>query len=151
MKIKALYSLLLLSICFASCKKEDQKEIDEALIVKYIADHQLDATRTPTGLYYVITDSGTIDRPTVNSDVSMYYTGTLLDGTRFDGRTAPADPLELPLAWTILGWQEGVPYYGRGGKGTLLIPSHLGYGEDGSGAIPPDAVLRFDIEVVDFQ
>lgn len=142
--------LLLALVCMAGCKKEDQTEIDEALIVQYIQDHSLDATRTSTGLYYVIQDSGSTERPGLGSTVQMYYTGKMLDGKVFDGVQSPADPLELPLAWTIAGWQEGVPFYGRGGKGILLIPSHLAYGEDGAGEIPKNAVLVFDIELVDF-
>lgn len=142
--------LLIALVWVAGCKKEDQTEIDEALIVQYIADNQLNATRTSTGLYYVVQDSGSAEHPGLASTVQMYYTGRLLDGTVFDGVSAPADPLELPLAWTIAGWQEGVPFYGRGGRGILLIPSHLGYGEDGAGEIPKNAVLVFDIEVVDF-
>lgn len=143
--------LLIALIGVMGCKKEDQKEIDEALIVKYIQDHQLDAEATSSGLHYVIQDSGSAEHPGLASTVHMYYTGRLLDGTVFDGVSAPADPLELPLAWTIAGWQEGIPFYGRGGKGILLIPSHLAYGEDGAGEIPKNSVLIFDIEVVDFQ
>jgi FKBP-type peptidyl-prolyl cis-trans isomerase FkpA len=142
--------IMIALIWVAGCKKEDQADIDEALIVQYIADNQLDAVRTSTGLYYVIQDSGSTDRPGLSSTVRMYYTGKLINGEVFDGVNSPADPLELPLAWTIAGWQEGVPFYGRGGKGILLIPSELGYGEEGAGEIPKNAVLVFDIEVVDF-
>jgi FKBP-type peptidyl-prolyl cis-trans isomerase FkpA len=139
-------------LCFAACKKEDQKAIDDQLILDHIAANAALSTAeaTASGLYYVIEDSGTTDHPGITQTVSVYYRGTLLDGTQFDAVQSPSAPLDLPLAYTILGWQEGIPMFGRGGKGVLLIPSHLGYGEDGAGSIPKNAVLKFEIELFDF-
>ena len=76
----------------------------------------------------------------------MKYNGTLLDGTKFDGN----DNFNYPLSSLIPGWQEGIPYFGKGGKGILLIPPHLGYGDRPNGDIPANSILRFDIELFDF-
>lgn len=137
---------------FASCKKVDQAEVDDQLIRDHIAANAnlASAQSTASGLYYVINDSGSTDHPGIQNTVVVYYRGTLLDGTEFDGVAAPADPLELPLSYTIFGWQEGIPLFGRGGQGVLLIPSEMGYGRDRVGDIPANSVLKFEIELVDF-
>ena len=80
----------------------------------------------------------------------MAYEGFLLDGTRFDGRTA-ADPLEIGLYQVVAGWTEGVAKFKKGGKGKLIIPSALGYGEGGRGPIPPNAILYFDVNLIDWK
>jgi FKBP-type peptidyl-prolyl cis-trans isomerase FkpA len=72
-----------------------------------------------------------------------------LDGTVFDQTTT--QPLNFPLGNVIVGWQIGVPLIKKGGKIRLLIPSGYGYGQGGSGKIPSNAVLDFDIELVDVQ
>jgi len=134
------------------CKREDQSAIDDQKIVAHIAENPplQNATKTPSGLYYHISDSGSADHPGITQTVVVYYTGTLLDGTPFDGVNPPDAPLSLPLAYTILGWQEGIPFLGRGGRGTLLIPSELGYGDRRTGSIPANSVLKFEVELVDF-
>lgn len=146
-------ALVSIAVVFAGCKREDQKDIDEALIVEHInANPDLaGAVVTGSGLHYLITDSGSVDHPGISNNVVVYYTGTLLDGTQFDAVNSPAAPLELALGNTILGWQEGIPQFGRGGRGVLLIPSHLGYGATANGSIPKNSVLKFEIELVDFN
>jgi FKBP-type peptidyl-prolyl cis-trans isomerase len=89
-------------------------------------------------------------RPDLNSVVKVYYTGKLVDGTVFDERQSPEQPLPFPLVNLIDGWQEGIPYIGKGGKEKLLVPSHLGYGSRTQGSIPANSVLIFDIELVDY-
>ena len=75
-----------------------------------------------------------------------------MDGTQFDSSYDRGAPLEFKLGQVIKGWQEAIKLLKKGGKGTFLIPSHLAYGERGAGsAIPPNAVLVFDIELVDFE
>ena len=60
------------------------------------------------------------------------------------------EPTILSLANVISGWQLGIPEFKKEGKGTLLIPSALAYGSSGRGSIPPNTVLAFDIELLDF-
>ena len=135
-----------------SCEKrriKKQKAEDEKIITQYIADHHLTATPTGTGLYYVITSQGTGLQPTINSTVTVNYRGYLTDGSLFDQSTSLG--VSFPLSSVIKGWQEGIPYYKKGGKGILLIPSALGYGERATSKIPANSVLIFDVELLNVQ
>jgi FKBP-type peptidyl-prolyl cis-trans isomerase FkpA len=136
---------------FISCSKEDQREVDEDLIREYIADNSLDAQEGEDGLFYVIETEGTGARPDLSSDVTVHYEGSLLNGSVFDSSYERGMPATFPLSGVIEGWQLGIPLFKEGGKGKLIIPSHLAYGATpppGSG-IPDDAVLVFDIELLD--
>jgi FKBP-type peptidyl-prolyl cis-trans isomerase FkpA len=146
---KILFGLACLLLLFSCKEKEPQADIDERLIQKHIADNNLNAIGTGSGLYYVIQDSGLAGRPNINSVVSVYYRGELTDGSVFDEQQAPESPLQFPLANLIPGWQEGIPLIGKTGRQTLLIPSSLGYGSRQTGSIPSNSVLIFDIELVD--
>ncbi|MFN9955636.1 MAG: FKBP-type peptidyl-prolyl cis-trans isomerase, partial [bacterium] len=73
----------------------------------------------------------------------------LLDGTIFD-QTTGNQTATFPLANLIPGWQEGIPLLQKGGKGTFLLPSALGYGPNPVGPIPANSVLIFEIELIDF-
>jgi len=86
--------------------------------------------------------------------VSIHYTGTLVDGTKFDSSLDRGTPYELTLgaAEVIAGWDEGIVGMKIGGKRRLTIPPRLGYGERGyPGAIPPNATLMFDLELMDVK
>jgi FKBP-type peptidyl-prolyl cis-trans isomerase len=75
----------------------------------------------------------------------------LTDGTKFDSSRDGGLPFKSSLGGLIEGWKEGIPYFGKGGKGKLLLPGSLGYGSSGSGSIPGNAVTIFDIELIDFK
>lgn len=84
--------------------------------------------------------------------VIMKYVGTLTNGTRFDGNEDPdANPFSFYLGEgsVIPGWDKGIVGMKKGGKRRLEIPSDLGYGANGSGAIPPNADLIFEVELLD--
>lgn len=106
-------------------------------------------TRTSTGLYYQDLTVGTGVTAQAGKSVSVYYTGWLANGLKFDGRTSGA-PLTFPLGtrFVIAGWDEGVAGMKVGGKRKLVIPPSLAYGASGRGSIPPNAVLVFDIELL---
>jgi FKBP-type peptidyl-prolyl cis-trans isomerase FkpA len=142
--------LCLLSFSFCAKKKaRKQKEKDEATIQQYISDHGLNATATGDGLYYVISTQGTGVNPSIGSVVTVSYTGVLTDGSIFDKSNAAG--VSFQLNSVIQGWQEGIPYFKKGGKGKLLIPSALGYGTQGTTGIPPNSVLIFDINLLDVK
>lgn len=141
------FVILLLNGSCGKKKAVEQAKTDEAIIVKYTADHNLTATATGTGLYYVIETTGAGIHPTSNSQVRVSYKGYFTDGEVFDESTASG--IIFGLQEVIKGWTEGIPYFKEGGSGKLLIPSALAYGEKGTQGIPGNSVLIFDIALID--
>ena len=153
-----LYFNLLLLILFAltACEDEvltndEQAQRDDELIQAYIADNNLqNVVKTESGLYYLITDkpSDLGSFPTPTSIVTVSYRGTLLDGTEFDQN----DSFETSVSGGVIrGWQEGLQFFKKTWKGLLIIPSALAYGRSARGVIPANAVLVFEMEMLDFQ
>jgi FKBP-type peptidyl-prolyl cis-trans isomerase len=131
---------------------EKQVDIDQNIILDYLIANEIEAQKTESGIWYVITAAGEGDKPNEKSKVKAHYTGTLMDSTKFDSSYDRGQPLDFALGQVIKGWQEAIKMLGKGGKGTFYIPSELAYGERGAGAsIPANAVLKFDIELVDFE
>lgn len=133
---------------------QEQLDIDIAIIEEYLDNNGITNALNDQGVYYVIEEEGTgSEYPVITSLVSMAYAGHVMggDGTIFDSTTA-ANPLKSQLTNLIVGWRLGVPKFKKGGKGTLYIPSGYAYGEFGRGAdIPPNSILIFDIELLDFS
>lgn len=147
--MKRVFILFTITLSFAFCKKKStatQAELDEKIITNYITDHKLNATATGSGLYYVISSQGTGAQPNANSNVTVKYKGSLKDESVFDQSSVTGATFNLKSV--IQGWQHGMPYFKKGGKGTLLIPSALGYGSQAMGNIPANSVLIFDIELL---
>lgn len=139
--------LMVLILTFSSCKKSNQQAaIDRQIIENYVAANNLQGSFTSSGLYYVIVSPGGTSHPTVSSNVTVDYKGTFLNGSVFD----QANGVTFPLGNVIEGWQEGIPLIGSGGKIILIIPSALAYGSTGSGSIPSNTVLRFDVTLDSF-
>ncbi len=119
---------------------------NEEDIKSYIQENKLEATRSDTGLYYVVTELGDGARPTATSDVTVAYKGYFLNGKTFD--ESKSDGLSINLQQVIKGWTEGIPYFQEGGNGILLIPAHLGYGSFNYSGIPGGSALIFEIELI---
>jgi FKBP-type peptidyl-prolyl cis-trans isomerase FkpA len=114
--------------------------------------------KTASGLFYVIHKSGNGANPNSGQKVTVNYTGKLLNGKVFDSNTDPkfqhVQPFDVTVGQgsVIPGWDEGLLLFNKGTKATLYIPSNLGYGPRGAGAdIPANAILIFDIEVLDIK
>ncbi len=106
---------------------------------------------TPSGLEYidVVVGSGAEARP--GQQVTVHYTGWLTDGSMFDSSRTRNSPFQFALGrgQVIRGWDEGVAGMREGGQRRLIIPPNLGYGARGApGAIPPNATLIFDVELL---
>ena len=107
---------------------------------------------TASGLKYLDRTVGTGETPTAGQQVTVHYTGTLEDGTKFDSSLDRGEPFTFVIGTgrVIRGWDEGVITMKVGGKRKLIIPSHLGYGPRGAGGgvIPPNATLIFEVELL---
>ena len=110
-----------------------------------------DTITTPSGLKYIDEVVGTGDSPTKGKSVKVHYTGRLTDGKKFDSSVDRGQPFvfSIGVGQVIKGWDEGVMSMKVGGKRQLIIPPELGYGARGAGgAIPPNAELIFDVELL---
>ena len=112
-------------------------------------------TTTPSGLQYEDAVLGTGAQATKGKSVTVHYTGWLyndgVQGAKFDSSKDRNDPFVFALGagMVIRGWDEGVAGMQVGGARTLIIPAELGYGARGAGAvIPPNATLKFDVELL---
>jgi FKBP-type peptidyl-prolyl cis-trans isomerase FkpA len=158
--------LSLLTIILSSCLKTNsdtqqinpvvpvdpvkQATADSTAIAAYLAANPtIKAKKDTSGLYYQILNPGTgTTSPTVNSTVTVSYTGSLLNGSTF-GSSSGYSQL---LANLIPAWQIGVPFIKAGGSILLIVPSRLGYGNTSPGAdIPANSVLVFTVGLVSFN
>lgn len=104
---------------------------------------------TPSGLQYIVEKEGEGAQPTAEDEVTVHYTGKLIDGTVFDSSVNRGEPATFPLNRVIPGWTEGVQLMKEGGKYTFFIPSDLAYGPQGvPNAIPPHSTLIFEVELI---
>ena len=104
---------------------------------------------TPTGLQYEVINEAEGRKPGRTSKVRVHYTGTLLNGQIFDSSVQRGEPAEFGLNQVISGWTEGLQLMSEGAKYRFFIPARLAYSERGApGAIPPNAALIFEVELL---
>ena len=104
---------------------------------------------TASGLQYVVEKEGEGAQPTATDEVTVHYTGKLLNGQVFDSSVQRGEPATFPLNRVIPGWTEGVQLMKEGAKYTFFIPSDLAYGPQGiPNAIPPHSTLIFEVELI---
>lgn len=150
MRILVLISLSIGLLSMASCGKKkarEKAEENDRDIVQYLSDNNISATKTDSGLYYVIDSTTNGQRPVATDNVVVQYKGYFLDGFVFD----QSDPsgVAFNLQSVIQGWTEGIPYFSEGSKGRLFVPAHLGYGINDYNDIPGGSVLIFDIFLIE--
>lgn len=128
--------------CASPTKTAPASEV--SALEAYITAQGIVATKDSRGFYYAIDVPGGTSKPTICSTISVKYTGRLTNGTIFDSSNGAT----FNLSQLIVGWQQGIPYIGKGGKIKLYLPPSLAYGSSASGTIPANSILIFDIELI---
>lgn len=108
---------------------------------------------TPTGLRYIDEVVGTGDSPKPGQNVTVHYTGTLTDGTKFDSSVDKGQPYTFRIGTGVVikGWDEGIMTMKVGAKRRLTVPPNLAYGAGGRPGIPPNATLIFEVQLLGVQ
>jgi FKBP-type peptidyl-prolyl cis-trans isomerase len=130
----------------AKAKQDAAKDValQPKMIADYVAKTGKSFKTSAAGLYYAIEKPGAGASPKMGETWLVNYRGTFLNGKEFDKGSAA----EMPLGQMIPGFNEALTMLKAGGKGTFVIPSTIGYGEQARGPIPANSVLVFDIEVL---
>ena len=130
-------------------KAEAKAKAEKEAMDKVLNETYGSAKATESGLRYITEKEGTGASPKATDQVTVHYTGYLLNGTKFDSSVDRGQPATFPLNQVIRGWTEGLQLMKEGGKTKFIIPSELGYGANGAGGvIPPNAWLVFDVELI---
>jgi len=149
------YFLLLISLALISCGSDDDEGCapknvtslaPETLIENYIAENGLTVELNNEGLYYVITNPGEADNPTLDDMVTVSYRGYYRNDCEFDSAT----DISFGLTNLIQAWQIGIPLLGKGGSMTMIAHPDLAYGSSPTNGIKAGEPLIFDIELIDF-
>ena len=149
--IGQLMVIVVLTLLIASDGLAQDQESDGSSVaqpgLKYWNDIDKETVKTESGLQYKVLYPGNGRKPRSGSKVKVHYRGLLLNGSTFDTSYNSDEPAELSLKSVIKGWKEGLQLMPGGSVYVFLIPPELAYGEKGSGAIPPNATLIFEIEL----
>lgn len=166
--VLAVGAVSMIASCKKSASKEAAPETDSTVVevveevatdsvadrfrnAEYQSEVATDSTyaRTASGLKYMIEKEGTGVKPGPTDQVTVHYTGRLLDGSVFDSSVQRGEPATFPLNGVIAGWTEGLQLMKEGSKYVFYIPSDLAYGSRGAGRdIPPYADLIFEVELI---
>ena len=154
MKRNVLLAFLVAPLLFAACGKTNTECVpatvasEKAAMVAYCTANNIMYTEHASGILYEVMAPGLSTQPTLANTVAVVYTGKLLNGNQFD---ASANPVRLALSGVIKGWQIGIPLIKKGGRIKLVIPSSLAYGCNGSGSIPANSPLYFEVSLTDVR
>ncbi len=139
-------------------KASKQKDTDDKILQDYFAKNNLKPIKTASGLYYTIEKKGTGDKPTPGQEVTVNYTGMLMNGDKFDSNMDSTFHHMQPFSFVlgqhqvIDGWDEGISLLNKGSKATLYVPSPLAYGPQArSEKIQANSILIFNVELVDIK
>ena len=150
MKILSVIVLVLLILSCGDSKNYVETKYDLE-IEQYLDDKKWDVNRTESGLYIYVESEGTIEKPKLTDYVTIKYTSYLLNGAVFDETHGSTVTFPVPVSELIEGWTEGLSHFGKGGKGKLIIPPSLAFGNKTSGLIPANSVIVIDLEVINFN
>ena len=103
----------------------------------------------PSGLQYEVLEQGNGPKPEAGDQVTVHYTGKLIDGTVFDSSVDRGEPADFPVTQVIPGFAEGLKMMNKGSKYVLYIPASLGYGNNEAGSIPAGSTLVFEVEMIE--
>ena len=138
--------------------QEEQKAQEEAMLnmeagIAFLEENgkRDGVITTESGLQYEIVTKGDGPMPTATSTVSVFYEGTLIDGTIFDSSYDSGDTVTFPLNGVIRGWTEGLQLMPVGSTYMFYLPSNLGYGAQGGGPIAPNSTLIFKVELLGIE
>ena len=151
----ALAALVSISALYMNSNKGADYPVPSTLNQEGIVSNtaSADTITTASGLQYrIITEGSGTENPTASSIVTVHYSGKLTDGTEFDSSYKRNQPASFPVNGVIRGWTEALQLMHVGDKWELTIPSDLAYGRQGAGkAIPPDAILIFEVELLEIK
>ena len=136
----AIFSIILGIFAVSSCSKSGASEQEQ--MISFAKSNSINYTTDPSGILYEIITPGNATKPTTTNTITVTYKGLLMNGTQFDAGT-----ITYPLNQLIQGWVIALPKIGVGGEIKVLIPSSLGYGTRGSGSIPGNSPLYFEIKL----
>ena len=136
----SIFSIILGIFAFSSCSKSGASEQEQ--MISFAKSNSINYTTDPSGILYEIITPGNATKPTATNTITVTYKGLLMNGTQFDAGT-----ITYPLNQLIPGWVIALPKIGVGGEMKVLIPSSLGYGSQGSGSIPGNSPLYFEIKL----
>ena len=130
--------------------EEGQKNLAEGPAFLEAKQAEENVQATESGLLYEVIEPGSGESPTVDDVVRVHYTVASIDGEEYDSSIARGEPVEFPVSGGMIeGWTEGLTMMQEGAKWRLYVPSHLAYGAEGRGAIGPNAVLVFTVELLE--
>ena len=163
-------AVVLVALLSGGCKKDElsaadkaaieaRKKTDDEAIQAYITAQNLTATRTASGLYYVVETPAPVGAPApaAGKVLTLHYRGYVLNGTRngtkFDSSYDRTEPFVYTVGGLslIAGWVEGVGMMHKGERARLIMPSYLGYGTASTGDIPANSVLIFYMDLLNVQ